>query len=263
MNASLAELLSFVKDNGVGNEKKKDGDVVPWTIKELAVAMEKGITQRTLEYWFSGKKIPSYDKLPLFVSFIVDDNQYLYQKWIVEFRRACSWERLERKKEKAELKTRMHKSGVSSNLSLKKMISIIGLLFCVLFASLVTFVELRLRPEQNRSVSVKKEFIESLKFCTDEGFSKELSICQKNVTFFPKGTKKIYVSFNLQYMQAGQSFERKWYRNGWKFISKKDFYDAAWPGFTYIHNESGHPTGAYVFRVIIDQEVSTHSFEVN
>ena len=81
---------------------------------------------------------------------------------------------------------------------------------------------------------VLKPYISELRICGEDCFNDMTSTCTTSATRFAKGTKLNYVSFQLNDMPTGQMFQHKWYRNGETFKELTDFYDGAWPGYTFL-----------------------------
>jgi hypothetical protein len=95
-------------------------------------------------------------------------------------------------------------------------------------------------------------YVSDLKICGEDCFSQGTKTSTSTITRFPRGTRTIYVSFQLNNMPTGKMFQRRWYRNGEKFKGLTDFYDGAWPGYTFLYNRWGHEPGEYAVRVIVD-----------
>ena len=95
-------------------------------------------------------------------------------------------------------------------------------------------------------------YVSDLKICGEDCFNEGTKNCTSSVSRFPRGTQMVYVSFQLNNMPTGKIFQRRWYRNGEKFKELTDFYDGAWPGYTFLYNRWGHDPGEYAIRVIVD-----------
>ena len=62
-------------------------------------------------------------------------------------------------------------------------------------------------------------------------------------------------------VRRGSRFERRWYLEGQRLMSRSDFNTQPWDGFTFIANWRGLPSGRYTLRVIADglsREASFH-----
>lgn len=105
-------------------------------------------------------------------------------------------------------------------------------------------------------------YVSDLKICGEDCFNEGTKTCASTVTRFPLKTKIIYVSFQLNNMPTGKMFQRRWYRNGEKFKELTDFYDGAWPGYTFLYNRWGHDPGEYAVRVIVDDVTVQAGFVV-
>jgi len=103
----------------------------------------------------------------------------------------------------------------------------------------------------------------NVRFCDEVGFSQGKLVCDESRVTFPAGTKRVFMSFAMYDMPTGMRFKREWYRNGEKFIEKNDYFDDAWPGYTFLWNENGHDPGRYDVRISVNKILlSTNSFTI-
>lgn len=123
-------------------------------------------------------------------------------------------------------------------------------------------LEQRAKPQVQMPEPTPKPFVSDLKVCGDTCFNEATKTCLESVTRFPRRTKMIYVSFQLNEMPTGKMFQRKWYRNGEKFKELTDFYDGAWPGYTFLYNRWGHQSGEYAIRIFVDGQPKVASFVI-
>jgi hypothetical protein len=105
-------------------------------------------------------------------------------------------------------------------------------------------------------------YISKLYVCDQNSFENGQNACGECASHFAVGIQKIFLSFMFHNMPTGKKYKRSWYRNGEQFVEKTDFYDDAWPGYTYLWNESGHDLGDYTVRITVDEKIATVRFTV-
>lgn len=106
-------------------------------------------------------------------------------------------------------------------------------------------------------------YVEKIWFCDEKNFNKDKGYCKRPLKYFPYGIKTIFVSFGFMNMDYQQTFRRRWYHNGekWKDI-EEDYYDEAWPGYTFIRNRKGHSPGEHTLRITVADKNKTAKFIV-
>ena len=261
-DASLAELLHFIWDHGVGQALTADGDPRPWRDGDLESAFDAcgyDITKRSIQSWMSGRTIPTVKNLHALARVVSDGDMGRRHDWA----RALIAARGKVKRDNTvsgpapdpgvDAPNQVAPAGARGPRSI--FVAVIAGLSLLGLGAIGAYVS------ASGSLGASPA-ARNLKICDEARFSKQRKVCLEDVARFPSGVKVVYVSFSLPGAREGQAFERRWFRDGEEFLVRKSYYDAAWSGWTYHWMGEGHPDGKYALRIIIDDHVTTATFVV-
>ena len=275
--ANWHDLFEFFWSHGIGNTLSKHDVPISWTSISLEYefnGMGYSISERTIDDWKSGKRLPSVTNTHKLARIISKDDERFFKKWDNELIAARYREEIFRKNRKLERQSKpepIEKSESQTHsialekesATVRRGYSLKALLFLCSFSSLISCLALySLLAFTQRLETHTQSVAKDIKFCTKKQFDNFNKICLLNMTEFLPSVEMIYVSFKLEGAYKGQKFERTWIRNGEKFLTKESYYDESWSGFTYILNPNGHDPGKYVLRIMVDEISSTGYFTV-
>lgn len=266
---SLAELLRFIWDHGVGQAFNADGDPRPWRDGDLEAAFDEcgyDITRRSIQSWMSGRAIPTVKNLHALARVVSDGDMERRHDWA----RALIAARSKLKRDSAAAETPAAEPAVDRGGDIgasaptapavsrgQRMILAAAIAAAALLGLGALGTYMAVSGTLGASPSAR-----NLRICDEARFSKRRKLCLENVAEFPSGVKLLYVSFRLDGAKEGQAFERRWFRDGEQYAVRKSYYDAAWSGWTYQWLDEGYADGRYALRVIIDGHVTTTTFVV-
>ena len=209
------DLFRFFWRGGVGSALGNDSVGQRWDFERFNLAMKEygsSVDESTMKRWYAGERSPTHENMMTLARVAGDGKPKYVSAWRTEF-----------------------------NLSIIRQ---------------DLFKEQSQIPFSEGLVAIEPKHplpsVSDLRACNTDCFNMNTLTCDSHVPYFEKGTKQIYLSFKFSGMPTGQVFQRRWYRNGEKFLEKTDFYDDAWPGYTYLFNRWGHDEGEYAFRVLVD-----------
>lgn len=256
-------LFDYAWKNGIGNKISETGDSVSWTSKQLEHAfmdIKKNVSLRSIENWQSGRP-PRPKNIHALARIFGGDDKELTVQW-----REALFESIKlsksRKTSSSDVPNKPDPGNIQNQVGPEKSIRnklILSALFGSALSALLLYSILALTGNLE---SHKHPIAENIKFCSETQFDTFNLICLVNATEFPSDTSMIYVSFELSNAFEGQEFQRAWFRNGEKFLSRKTYNHKAWQGYTYINNPNGHAPGRYVMEVSIGEQSSAGHFTV-
>jgi len=260
----LWELLDLIAIEGVGNILNEHGDQTSWSDEVLETAfLERGyeIDRKSVQNWRLHKNLPRPENLRALAR-VISLDEPMREAWTRKLLAAREVEaRLRRQsKENAEPSLTGSKKAPAggsktgqTGLRPRKRISILTVAAIMLpFAGILAYFLLA-----NRSAEAT-----DLKVCNEASFSKEKKTCLTAVRNFPADTKRIWISFDLQNVDAGEAFTRKWYRHGRLIHQKTSHNISPWEGWTWMEDFRVLGEGRYTLSVVVRGQVVSTDFAV-
>lgn len=263
-NIDLDELLHFIKDHGVGQVLDNDGTASSWTdtsLEDAFSAAGEEISARAIQSWMSGAHIPSVKKLRMLAR-VIGGNKAQISAWTdaliaarrltLDTKKKAQVSREETPLSAATPTPPSAKSDSTDGFARLKRWGWLALAAAALAALAAFFI-----PSRAKQIEIV-----DFKICDAARFSKEANACLKHVDTYPGNLKTVFVSFRLKNAESGQPFERRWYKGGTEYMRRSSYYDGAWPGWTFSHQEDYFLPGEYALRVIAGTTLATQTFTV-
>ena len=260
---SLRVLLHYYVQSGIGLPVSDDGVAERWTDTRLEAALAGigiAVDRRSIQSWLSGASIPKVQKLKGLAS-LASSNRFEREKWSAAFIRlrqaALDARRAQRKPPPAEPEDppapappATADTGAGRQLLARAAAILTGL--AGVSGAAYGLAELL----------VTEPVASNIRFCDEANFSTQTKRCLRAMTDFPDGLHTLMITFDLTNVAEGETFTRKWYRNGRLIHEKTSFNDEAWPGYTFWHWPEGFDTGAYALQIVSGDKAVTATFHV-
>lgn len=256
---SIAELLRYVFDHGIGLSHTSNSEKPYWTDIMLEAGLSEAGTEvdrRSIQNWLSGKSVPTIQNLRALAD-IFGRNSEERREWryaLIEARRETLSKR-KRQRDGAALTVRKTAAPAKIHRPYTPFLLIVSGVAITVIIVIATIVT-------GNTPDNETNHARNITFCSSSNFSKVTFECQASETEFASGTKTIMITFDLVGLDEGERFERVWYLNGQEIHRKESFNDEAWPGYTYYTWPEAFSDGEYALRVIARGTPTTAVFRV-
>lgn len=278
-NMLFKDLFNYFRKQGVGNELGEDGRPQRWRNEKLAEEFEAlgyPIQTRSFGHWAKGTNVAQGNNITALARIASGGNRERETRWRSAIVKSTLVKEAAENLTSAKLTTQpslVHPTKPTTASTKKTLAVGIAVAATLLAASfLLNFLDRPLPDvflEQTGTASdglgasgAPLPLVGNMRVCDEANFNKQKLACARHVPFFPIGTQKVYLSFVIDHMLDGQRFERRWYRNGERFKAVSDYFDEAWPGYTWLANSNGHDSGEYSVRIIVGDRAATQSFTI-
>ncbi|WP_084397809.1 hypothetical protein [Henriciella aquimarina] len=251
-------MLHYYFQSGIGRPVTGEEGAAPWTDDQLATALagiDIAVDRRSIQSWLSGSSIPKVQNLKGLAT-LASSNRFERERWSAAFIRLRRKALDERRDQRARSQAAETPSAAPRPTERKKRLTrpaatlaALTLVGGMAYALVETF-----GPEPPVATNIR--------FCDEANFSKETKQCLREVTAFPDGLHTLMITFDLPGVERGETFIRKWYRNGRLIHEKSSFNDEAWPGYTFWHWPEGFDTGEYALQIVSDGRTVSRTFHV-
>ena len=241
----------------------QDEHPVPWTISQMEAAFEainRPVSAKTLENWRAGNSRPLPRNLVSLADIVSGGDKRKRDLWLETLSRAAQNRDTFKdvtEKNASERQVRPETTGPADASKHSKQRLWLTTCAAVLASAGIAWFVTSAWHDRSQISNVVTE----MRFCSETHFDKATKRCRIDEPVFPATTDMIYVSFEAD-PPYGTPFERRWYRDGVKFIERDGFFDQAWENWTWINQDDGLLPGDYVLRVIIDGRTATHGFTI-
>lgn len=273
------DLFHVIWDQGIGNVANPDGlRGRKWTRESLSSAFEVrglSVSERTIDYWHSRKHLPDSTNLRALIDIVSDrSTRSAWQDALLKAARKTRKGRVAEDRSSQESGRGTGRNGgpteaedpaepkssplLSSPESIWSRPRKVWVLPAAAVVAIGAIIAWQAQPR-----------VGEIKICDAEHFSVPNQACSRHIDYFPEGTKRVYVSFEISNYPETKPFTRSWFLNGQKVLEREGYLAPPWDGWTWYgaadpEAESAVPVmpGRYTFRVMAGPAVRSAYFQI-